>query len=80
MRYQVILIKSDEGYAVHCPELPACWSQGSTQDEALENITQAISEYLDYLSEEAVARKARLLQEGLDEGFQVELREVQVSA
>ena len=51
MRYEVVLIKSDEGYAVHCPALPACWSQGRTQDEALANIRDAISVYLDYVSE-----------------------------
>jgi len=38
MRYKVELIKSDEGYAVGCPDLPGCWSQGNTEEEALENI------------------------------------------
>ena len=80
MRYEVVLIKSDEGYAVHCPALPACWSQGRTQDEALANIRDAISVYLDYVSEKAAARKERLVQEGEREGCQVELREVQVAA
>ena len=79
MRYQVVLIKSDEGYAVHCPALPACWSQGSTQAEALGNISSAISEYLDYLSDETAARQERLMQESRQEGCQVELREVQAS-
>ncbi len=57
MRYEVVLIKSDEGYAAHCPALPACWSQGDTRDEALSNIRDAIAEYLDYLAENAAARK-----------------------
>ena len=46
MRYRVLLQKSDEGYAVSCPGLPGCWSQGATEVEALENIKDAISEYL----------------------------------
>jgi predicted RNase H-like HicB family nuclease len=46
MRYEVKLLKSDEGYAVWCPALPGCWSQGETEAEALENIRTAISEYL----------------------------------
>jgi len=46
MRYRVLLQKSDEGYAVACPGLPGCWSQGATEVEALENIKDAISEYL----------------------------------
>lgn len=45
MTYQVELHRSEEGYAVHCPELPGCWSQGDTAEEALENIRDAIREY-----------------------------------
>ena len=45
--YKVILKKSDEGYAVGCPALPGCWSQGETEEEALENIRSAIREYLE---------------------------------
>ena len=40
------LLKSDEGYAVWCPALPGCWSQGQTEEEALQNIKDAITEYL----------------------------------
>ena len=46
MRYDVKLLKSDEGYAVWCPALPGCWSQGATEAEALANIKDAIAEYL----------------------------------
>jgi predicted RNase H-like HicB family nuclease len=46
MTYDVKLLKTDEGYAVWCPGLPGCWSQGATEPEALENIRDAISEYL----------------------------------
>ena len=46
MRYEVKLLKSDEGYAVWCPTLPGCASQGQTEQEALENIQDAIKEYL----------------------------------
>jgi predicted RNase H-like HicB family nuclease len=46
MKYPVVLEKSDEGYSVHCPALPGCWSQGDTEQEALDNIRDAISEYL----------------------------------
>jgi len=42
MRYKVTLKKTDEGYAVWVPGLPGCWSQGKTEEEALENITDAI--------------------------------------
>jgi predicted RNase H-like HicB family nuclease len=46
MTYKVELIKTDEGFAVGCPELPGCWSQGETEEQALTNIKDAISEYL----------------------------------
>jgi predicted RNase H-like HicB family nuclease len=46
MKYKVALLASDEGFAVSVPGLPGCWSQGTTEAEALENIKQAIEEYL----------------------------------
>jgi predicted RNase H-like HicB family nuclease len=46
MIYKVLLQHSEEGYSVSCPGLPGCWSQGDTEDEALENIRDAIQEYL----------------------------------
>jgi predicted RNase H-like HicB family nuclease len=38
MKYRVVLHPSEEGFAVSCPGLPGCWSQGATEDEALANI------------------------------------------
>ena len=49
LTYPVILKKSEEGYAVGCPALPGCWSQGASEAEALQNIREAISEYLSVL-------------------------------
>ena len=46
IRYKVALQKSEEGFSVSCPGLPGCWSQGATEQEALENIQDAIREYL----------------------------------
>lgn len=51
MNYKVVLQKSDEGYSVSCLGLPGCWSQGETEQEALANIRDAISEYLAVVSE-----------------------------
>ena len=47
MKYKVALKKSKEGDSVSCPGLPGCWSQGKTEQEALENIQFAIREYLE---------------------------------
>ena len=46
MNYKVRIQESEEGYSVSCPGLPGCWSQGKTEEEALENIRDAIQEYL----------------------------------
>ncbi|MGA9995278.1 MAG: type II toxin-antitoxin system HicB family antitoxin [Pyrinomonadaceae bacterium] len=46
MKYKILLEKSEEGYSVSCPGLPGCWPQGATEEEAIENIQDAIQEYL----------------------------------
>ena len=51
LRYSIVLHKSKEGYAVSCPALPGCWSQGATEEEAVENIRDAICEYLAAIKE-----------------------------
>ena len=51
MKYKVILEQSDEGFAVSVPGLPGCCSQGATEQEALENIADAIREYLEAVEE-----------------------------
>lgn len=47
MNYKVLLIESDEGFSVSCPALKGCHSQGATREEALENIQDAIREWLE---------------------------------
>jgi predicted RNase H-like HicB family nuclease len=47
MKYKVRLKKTEEGFAVWSPGLPGCWSQGETEEEALENIKDAIKTYLE---------------------------------
>jgi predicted RNase H-like HicB family nuclease len=46
MKYKIVLEESAEGFAVSAPGLPGCHSQGATEEEALENIKDAIREYL----------------------------------
>jgi len=51
MKYRIALHKSEEGYSVSVPGLPGCWSQGATEQEAMENIKDAIREYLAVVDE-----------------------------
>ena len=37
----------DRGFVAHVPALKGCWSQGTTRDEALANIREAISAWLE---------------------------------
>ena len=52
MKYRIALHKSEEGYSVSVPGLPGCWSQGATEQEAMENIGDAIREYLSVVNEQ----------------------------
>ncbi len=63
MKYKIALRETDEGYSVSVPGLPGCWSQGSTEEEALQNIQDAIQEYLaarDELLDGAVVREVEV--------------------
>ena len=46
MQYKVKLEKTDDGYAVWCPSMPGCWSQGKTVEETMDNVKYAIHAYL----------------------------------
>jgi predicted RNase H-like HicB family nuclease len=59
MRYKVVLQRSGEGYSVSCPGLPGCWSQGDSEQEALENIQDAIREYLAAVEESLKSAEVR---------------------
>ncbi len=52
MKYKVALRSTEEGFSVSVPGLPGCWSQGSSEAEALENIEEAIREYLAVVAEQ----------------------------
>lgn len=59
MRYRIALHKSEEGISVSVPGLPGCWSQGSNEQEAIENISDAIREYLAVVNEKLVGEETR---------------------
>lgn len=59
MRYKVVLHRTEEGISVNVPALPGCWSEGDTEEEAMENIGDAIQEYLAALEDRTQGSEAR---------------------
>ena len=57
--YNVEMIESWEGFSVSCPDLPGCHTQGDDEFEALDNIKDAIENYVE-VREEMKHRKAQL--------------------
>ncbi len=51
--YRVTLIEHEDCFSVSCPALKGCHSQGSTREEALKNIREAIQEWLAAEAEES---------------------------
>ena len=62
MRYMVDLKKTSESFAVWCPGLPGCWSQGQTEIKALENIKDAIKGYLETAEELTQKKEIRYVE------------------
>ncbi len=53
--FDIILEKEEDGYwSVHCPALKGCHSQGSSKEEAIENMKEAIELYLEVAHEKAM--------------------------
>lgn len=69
-RYKVILQWDEEGqgYVVSVPALPGCFTQGSTIEEALERVKEAIAGHLTAMAQEGVPLPSK----------DVEIAEVQV--
>jgi predicted RNase H-like HicB family nuclease len=59
MKYKIAIHKSDEGFSVSVPGLPGCWSQGAMEGEALENIRDAIREYVSVVEEQLKGEEVR---------------------
>lgn len=52
---QVLLYPGEDGYwVVEVPSLPGCISQGSSREEALVNIREAIDAYVGVLEEDGL--------------------------
>ncbi len=55
IRFTVLIEKTpDGGYGAYVPDLPGCIGMGSTKDELIENIAEAIRLHLEGLKEEGM--------------------------
>ena len=53
LEYDVVFEEAEEGgYTVYAPSLPGCISEGDTFEDARNNITEAISAYLESVAKE----------------------------
>jgi predicted RNase H-like HicB family nuclease len=51
-KVSVVIEQDEHGFYAWCPELRGCQSQGSTVEETLSNIREAVELYLETLTEE----------------------------
>ena len=55
VRYAIIIEKAaDGGYGAYVPDLPGCVGMGSTKEEVMENIAEAIRFHLEGMQEEGL--------------------------
>ena len=52
---EIVLSRGEDGYWVaECPSLPGCVSQGTTREETVRNIREAIEGYIQALEEDGL--------------------------
>ena len=56
MKIKIVLEPSDEGgFTVYVPSLPGCISEGETEEEAIDNIKEAIELYLEPIDDDVLS-------------------------
>jgi predicted RNase H-like HicB family nuclease len=65
MQYQIALYQSEDGFALSVPGLLGCWSQAATEIEVIENIKDAIRDYLAVVDELLRSKQVRELEVSL---------------
>ena len=64
MEYPIVIEQDSHagGYVVYCPTLKGCVSQGETEEEALDNIKDAIKTYLASIEDLKRLKKLRTVE------------------
>lgn len=56
MKIKIVLEPSDEGgFTVYVPSLPGCISEGDTEEEAINNIKEAIELYFEPIDDDVLS-------------------------
>lgn len=70
MKYRVTMEQDESGtFVAECPALPGCISEGSTRDEALANIRDAIEGYLESLRKHDEPIPPSIIEETIEVGL-----------
>ncbi len=67
--YEVVLVKTDDGWTVSCPALLGCHSQGDSEADALANIQEAMTGWLKLESRDVKRRVQAMVDEYRNAGF-----------
>ena len=53
--YTIIIEKAEKNYSAYCPDLPGCIATGSTVEETIQRMKEAIIFHLEGLKREKIA-------------------------
>lgn len=55
MKFPITVVQDEDGvYVTECPLVPGCVSQGSTEEDAIANVGEAIKECLEFRAEKGM--------------------------
>jgi len=54
-KYTIIIEKAEGNYSAYCPDLPGCIATGSTVDETIQRMKEAMEFHIEGVKEEGVA-------------------------
>ncbi len=55
MKFIITILRDEDGiFVVECPSIPGCVSEGKTEQEAIDNIKEAIKQCLEVRSERGI--------------------------
>jgi len=54
IKYTIIIEKAGNNYSAYCPDLPGCIATGSTEEETIERMKEAIEFHIEGLKKEGL--------------------------